>query len=607
MIAWGVALLVALGLAALSYLPALRADGRAWLPALLRAAGAFLLAATALDAPAGRARAARPFVALDASASWTRGADLRALGAARDTARRAAEGGGATLLVGDSVRAGDPAGAGRDGATRVADAVERATAAGRPLVVITDGEVEDPQALGRAPRGSRVAVVRPTRPLDAAVLDADAPRAAAARDTLDLRATLAADAAGAAAGELAVLLGPRVLATVPLAALAPFARQEMRVRAPLGGAAAGPAALRLVVRSVGDREPRNDTLALALDVTDAPAAVFASGAPDYDARLLLAVLRGSLALPVRGFLRVAPGQWRAEGTLAAVSEAEVRAAAAQASLLVVHGDTAALGGPRALGRGALALVAVPAPSEGAAEWYATGAPPSPVAGALADVVWDSLPPLDVGDAPAPAEWQGVVARAERGGPARTIVVGGDAARRTLVVGAGGFWRWQFRGGRAADAATALWGALFDWLAAGRGDERRAVPELAMIRSGEPVRWRRTGPDSLVRVTLSRRDGVAVQPPDTLVLRFAAGARTAESPTLGPGTYNVGVPGGTAVLAVNAPRELLPRRPSVVTGPVGEGVAATGAALRLRDRGWPFAAAALLLCAEWVVRRRRGLR
>jgi len=28
---------------------------------------------------------------------------------------------------------------------------------------------------------------------------------------------------------------------------------------------------------------------------------------------------------------------------------------------------------------------------------------------------------------------------------------------------------------------------------------------------------------------------------------------------------------------------------------------------VRESGWPFAAAALVFCAEWVLRRRRGLR
>ncbi len=606
MTAWVGALVVASALAALSYAPGVGRGGRVWLPALLRAAGALLLAAAALDAPAGRAGGAAPLVVLDASASWTRAADSAALAAARDTARRAAAAGG-VLLAGDSLRTGDPGAAGRDLATRAAEAVDRAAAAGRPLVFVTDGEPDDAPALARAPRGSRAVVVRPRRGADAALADAEAPRAASARDTVDVTATVTADAAGAAAGDLAVVVGSRVVATAPLPALAPFDRRELRLRAPLAGAAAGPNAVALVVRSRGDREPRNDTLAVALDVTDAPTAVFVSGAPDYDARLLLAVLRGSLALPVRAYLRVAPGEWRAEGTFAEVSEAAVRADAARASLLVVHGDTAALGAPRRIGRGALALVATPREADTSAEWYAAAAPPSPVAGALADVPWDSLPPLDVGAAPA-GDWQGVVARAGRRGAARAVVAGSEGAGRVLVAGAGGFWRWQFRGGRTADAATALWGALFDWLAAGRGDERRVVVETATTRAGDPIRWRRTGADSVVQVVVARR--AAARPTgraDTLVVRFAGGARTAESPPLAAGTYDVRVAGGAAVLTVAPSRELLPRRPSAVAGPVGGGARAAGAVPRLRDSGWPYAVAALLFCAEWVLRRRRGLR
>jgi hypothetical protein len=292
---------------------------------------------------------------------------------------------------------------------------------------------------------------------------------------------VAADAAGAGPGRLTVALGTRVLAELPVAALAPYARAEVRARVPLAGAAGGAQALRVAVRTAGDREPRNDTLALALDVTDAPAAVFVSGAPDYDARLLLGVLRGTLAAPVRAYLRVAPGQWRVEGTLAAVAESEVRRAAAGASVLVLHGDTAALGPPRALGRGALALVAPPAQGDSAAEWYATGAPPSPVAGALADVAWDSLPPLDVGAAPA-GEWQGLVARERRRGAARAVVAGSEGGRR----------RWsRARGGSGAGSSAA----------GGRPTPRRrsgarcstGSPAGGATRAGCSPNWRRCGP------------------------------------------------------------------------------------------------------------------
>src|SRR5688572_8236130 len=90
MAAWLVALLAGAFLAALQYV---RRDGRSGvsvLPvALLRGAAATLVAALALDAPAGRERRTAPIVALDASASWLRGGDTAAWHAARDTAAAA--------------------------------------------------------------------------------------------------------------------------------------------------------------------------------------------------------------------------------------------------------------------------------------------------------------------------------------------------------------------------------------------------------------------------------------------------------------------------------------------------------------------------------------
>jgi hypothetical protein len=65
-------------------------------------------------------------------------------------------------------------------------------------------------------------------------------------------------------------------------------------------------------------------------------------------------------------------------------------------------------------------------------------------------------------------------------------------------------------------------------------------------------------------------------------------------------------GGSAVLAVNASRELLPRRATLRDGAVGRG-ASLADAPRLRSFGWPFVAIVLALCAEWLVRRRQGLR
>ena len=109
---------------------------------------------------------------------------------------------------------------------------------------------------------------------------------------------------------------------------------------------------------------------------------------------------------------------------------------------------------------------------------------------------------------------------------------------------------------------------------------------------------------MARVVLRRR-GAA----DSLVvpLRFAAGANATTSPPLAPGVYDARLPGGAAVLAVNASRELLPRRPAVSAGPVGAAPGPAGVAPALRGEWWAFVLAVLLLCAEWLVRRRAGLR
>src|SRR5688572_31658860 len=122
MAAWLVALLVGALLAALQYA---RRDGRpatSVLPtALLRGAAATLIAALALDAPAGRARAPAPLVALDASASWLRGGDSAAWRAARDTLARVRA--DSVFLFGDSLRPDiDAVAAPTDHASRAAPA-----------------------------------------------------------------------------------------------------------------------------------------------------------------------------------------------------------------------------------------------------------------------------------------------------------------------------------------------------------------------------------------------------------------------------------------------------------------------------------------------------
>jgi hypothetical protein len=366
--------------------------------------------------------------------------------------------------------------------------------------------------------------------------------------------------------------------------------------------------VRAVVRSPGDVEPRNDTLSMAVDLSRAASAVFVSTSPDFDARYALSVLRGALAVPTRGYFRVAPAAWRVDGSLAPISEADVRAAFRDAPVAILHGDTAAFGPPRSATSGPLALVVPAGTSDG--EWYAAAAPPSPLAPALSGLPWDSLPPITAGSSPPSGQWRALEVRRGREEDRRTIIAGTDTPRRVVIVAASGLWRWRFRGGASADAFTALWGSLFDWLAAERADRRAAVPTGVVVRAGDPVRWHRGSPaDTSVLVVLrqlkgsTRSDSARV---DSMTLHFRGDATVAESAPLAPGVYVASMRGGTTMLAVNNSREWLPRSPGVKAGAIGGGVPVDSAP-RLRTAGWVYALLLLLLCGEWVVRRRVGMR
>jgi len=574
-----------------------RSGGANLIAALLRVGAVTLLVALLLDAPSARARPVSTWAALDASLSMNRG-DSTVWRAASDTIRRV--GADSVFLFGDSVRRGNSTGPPLDLSTQLRPAVERALGAGHPLIVVTDGEIDDPDAARGLPAGSRIVVLAHSVRRDLAVASIDVPRAVVSGDTIETRVGVVAGSGGARAGSLTIALEGKTIATLPVDSLAPFAERTIVVRSKLEGSG-GPSILRAIVASPGDAEPRNDTASVAIDLSRAATAVFVSTSPDFDARYALAVLRGSLGIPTRGFFRVAPGEWRIEGALTPVGEAEVRQAVREAPVAIIHGDTAAFGPPRSITLGPLALI-VTTSTEG--EWYPSAAPASPLAPALSGLVWDSLPPVGIATNPPKGTWQGVEARRGRGDERKPILVGSDEPRRVAIVAASGLWRWRFRGGVASDAFTALWGSIFDWLAAERADHRAAVPDDRMLRAGDPVRWRRGSPtDSVVSVALHQRGTSRV---DSLTLRFGGSASVVETQPLAPGIYDATTRGGSALLAVNPSREWLPRPPRVPAGAV-RGALSADVGPRLRTAGWAYALAILLLCVEWILRRKRGMR
>src|SRR5258705_3479813 len=250
------------------------------LPAVLRAVATALVVALLLSAPGGRPSVITPDVALDASESWLRAAprcDRWRL--ALDSASRL--GGGQWLGFGDSVRVDPSVDAPIDRASRLRPVADRAAGSGRPVVVITDGELDDPDAIAALPRGSRT-IVMPCAPVpDAAISTLEAPRALLAGDTVTARITVVAGGAGAPAGQVELRLDTALLATARYLKLLPYAEQTLDVRAGPGGAERA-AVLRTMIHQGDDLEPRNDTLGVGGDVSRAPAAGFGSPAPDYD-------------------------------------------------------------------------------------------------------------------------------------------------------------------------------------------------------------------------------------------------------------------------------------------------------------------------------------
>jgi hypothetical protein len=597
MLSWAIALTIG-GAFAIGQYRLGGASGQRRLQAL-RGVAVTVVVALLLNAPVGCSTRIAPYTALDASASWAVSGDTGTWRRARAAADSAAS--DSTLLVGDSVRAGAPPDSPSDAATRVGPLVERALGAGRAVVLITDGRVDDAERLEELPSGSHVIVIDGGSRRDVSVSSITLPPAAVTGDSLDAVAVLAAGAGGAPAGRVDLTLDGAAIIAQPFDSLAPFAEREVRWRLS-AGSVAGHRVVRVVVRAPGDALARNDTLTAALDVAAGASAVFVSTAPDFDARYALDVLRGTLAVPTRGYFRVAPGQWRVDGSLAAVSEDEVKRSLEGAPIVALHGDTAVFGPPRSYIRGALALLAPPAARGD--EYYPTVAPPSPLMATFATLPWDSLPPIEVGEAPRDAEWTALVSRRGRRLDERKVIVGSAAPARTVVIPAAGLWRWRFRGGRTADTYVSLWGSVFDWLAGESVDLRGPRPAVAWLRVGEPVRWRRGGlKDSAATVVLRRRGGSGA---DSIRLRFAGASTLAETPPLAAGLYDTRIGAVAGLLAVNESAEWVPRRASVRAGAIGSGAPA-GRAPRARTAWWLHAIALSALCAEWILRRRIGLR
>ena len=584
-----------------------------------------------------------PRVILDASLSMLLGqggssAWQQGIAEARRANRNAT-----VLLAGDGVRA-----AGADsldritpyaGDSRLLPALESAAEGGAErVVVVTDGAIEDVPEIERWLPALGLSIdirtVGSVTSANRAISSVEAPSWAEAGKPLTLRLGVAATNSGRAAvvvkqngnevGRSQVDLIPNGIApaTVSFNAQGP----------PAGGVVRYDVAL-----EQGDSIPDDDVRSVYVFISEKPAGVaIVSFDPDWEPRFLHPVIESALGLPVRTFLRAPAGMYfRVGGGLDAgtrVDEATVQRAVAQAELLVLHGigGNAPEWAQRAAGT-ARRLIVFPAQSgmqlpiqtttaaEG--DWYVSpDLPSSPISPLLAGIDVAALPPLSAVQAAAagPNSWVPLLGGRTRRGGSAPLAVAEEREGRRWVAGLGvGYWRWAFRGGTARDAYTRLWGALAGWVVQDQAQVAGAAvrPVERAVPRATPLRWVAPGlaADSLVLV-LNGRGG---QTRSTLVPQASD---TALSATAAPGHYNYDVAayrGGKEVGRSRGPLTVETYSPEFMRRTIdlqrlkraatSLTHAGASAGRPLHTYPWLYVLVVVLLCTEWVLRRRWGLR
>jgi len=507
------------------------------------------------------------------------------------------------------------------------------------VLVVTDLRLEDPVEVEAVLRQAPVPVA--FRDLggpvaNAGVAELELPETARAGGEVQGAATLFGALPGPVRLTLTVDGAPAWDTTLVLAGPG-RTRVPVRVTAP---DQAGPVAVSVRITADGDAHPGDDARSRVLDVDPAAGElVLVSWLPDWEPRFLLPVLEEVTGLRGQGYLKVGPDRFMTmNGAVAFPDGAEVAAALAQARLGVVHGLPSDAGAPWA---GVLArvprLLVLPAGAGRtgeAGEWYlSTEVPPSPLAGDLAGIPLLGLPPLlgRSGTEPAPAGGglRTPVLLVQRGGqgePAPVLLLreGAEGARRVEAL-AHGFWRWGFRDGPSRELYRRLWSGAAGWLLAARVEGLRAsgpAPSRSVVQPGEAVAWQAGalagGTLSVAFTAADAREagppGVGPGSPETVAVD-SLGRATVTAPAV-PGAYRWEARGGAesgvearGILVVEAGDvDLLPPRavhlPELAVAGAGDGPAGRRP---LRTHPLPYLLLLGLLTAEWVVRRRSGLR
>jgi len=370
-------------------------------------------------------------------------------------------------------------------------------------------------------------------------------------------------------------------------------------------AGAGEHVLHVGLVGANDAEPRSDIRLHIVTVAPTPGVVLLAEPADWDSRFLYRTLREVAQLPVRGFVRIDPDRWRSMTDLSVVPSGTVRQAARRADLLIEMGRVGGL----TEGTTARGVWTWPAGSDSSAiagDWYLTSTDASPVAGAFLAQPVDSFPPAIqlTPRQPEAGDWVALTAQLGRRGAQRPAVFGRQAGRvRTTVVAADGLWRWAFRGGSSEQTYRTWVAATTSWLLGGADSSRgSARPVRAVVTNGRPVlfEWTAPGPPAGLGIAWS---GEGAPPADTL--RFDGSGHAAV--WLRPGEYRYRLSGGGGgTVAVEAYSDELLPRPVVLTPHDGRSPVAA-ARRAARDWLWLFGLCIAALAAEWIARRRLGLR
>jgi hypothetical protein len=595
--------LVVLAAAALSagtYLGLERLGRRAWPAIVARAVAWAALGVLLLNVSCPRPPAVRrPIVLLDGSLSMT------APGQDWAESRRLADSLGEVRTFGDE-RPGVDSLPNR-GRSLLSPALAAAAASDRPVIVLTDGEIDDAAELpADLLARTRIDVLPRVSTRDVALVSIDGPARVTAGDSLryDISVRFAGDSVrDSAVVELRsddakrTLLTRRVIRTT-----GGDARGVLR--AATGGIGAGEHLLSVKVVDNSDAEPRTDERLVHLSVVATPGVVFVANPGDWDARFLFRTIREVAALPARGYVRIGES-WRTMTDLRPVSEDVMRQAIRGADLVVLKGRAVDRASDL---RGRGVWLWPGGGGEAAAQngdWYLTATPASPISAALGGLPIDSFPPAVAltPAQPTSSGWVGLMAQAGRRGAPRPAFFGSESAGvRRVMTAADGLWRWSFRGGSSEQGYRALVGATITWLL-GAPDTARgpAHPVRPVVTNGRPLvfEWTGAGAAHAVPIVFSGEASI------TDTLRFD-GAGRAEV-WLSPGAWRYRLEGGTqGLVAVEQySDELLPRAASIASkaGSTVSGNARTSA----RDWAWLFGLVVLGLCAEWLVRRNLGLR